>query len=40
MTIPIELLASSKPIVEEEQLKKGYLVQYDLRFEQLENYYY
>lgn len=40
MTISIELLASSKPIVEEEQLKKGYLIQYDLRFEQLENYYY
>lgn len=40
MTTSIELLASSKPIVEEEQLKKGYLVQYDLGFEQLENYYY
>ena len=40
MTTSIELLASSKAIVEEEQLKKGYLVQYDLRFEQLENYYY
>ena len=41
MTTSIELLASSKPIVEEEQLKKkGYLIQYDLRFEQLENYYY
>lgn len=40
MTTSIELLASSKPIVEEEQLKKGYLIQYDLGFEQLENYYY
>lgn len=40
MTTSIELLASSKPIVEEEQLRKGYLVQYDLGFEQLENYYY
>lgn len=40
MTTSIELLASSKPIVEEEQLKKGYLIQYDLGFEQLGNYYY
>ena len=40
MTTSIEQLASSKAIVEEEQLNKGYLVQYDLRIEQLENYFY
>ena len=40
MTTSIELLASSKAIVKEEQLKKVYLFQYDLRFEQLENYFY
>lgn len=40
MTTSIHLLASSKPIVEEEQLRKGYMVEYDLGFKPLETYYY
>lgn len=40
MTSSIEILGSSKPLVEEEQLKKGYMVKYNLGFDKLEDYYY
>jgi len=39
-TTSIEIMASSKPIIDDYELNKGYIVKYNLGFSKLEDYYY
>lgn len=41
MTLSVVILASSRPLADGEKLKrKGYVIEYNLYFEQIENYFY
>lgn len=40
MTSSIEIMASSKPIIDDYELNKGYIVKYNLGFSELGDYYY
>ncbi len=41
MTLSVVILASSRPLADGEKLKrKGYVIKYNLYFEQIEDYFY